>query len=254
MAAQTATGDNPFAGAPGQSSASPTPTTPDPAATAGMPTFTVTGTKNKTFGGIPTNQFQDQLRMDTGARTPGLSPEDQGFTQGPNYTPIYKDGDQWAPAADPDPDTVRNIQIGLINAGLLTTKNTHLGLWDSTSATAYAKVLAQANLQGISATAALSDYVASAAQLPQNQLSGSDLEAVGNSAAQTILGRDLNATELTQFTAAFQQAFATDQPQTSAGVSQLGQDLLTKEHGTEATTTSLQNVSQRALSILTGGQ
>lgn len=249
--AQTTTGADPFAGAPGSNQPAPSATDPSAVAAAtGAPTFTVSGSgSKKTFGGIPTSDQTGPLSVQQ-THVPGLSPEDQG-PMGASTIPAYKDGDQYALVDSADPDVVRNLQIQMIQAGLITVKKVHLGLWDAYSANAYAKVLAYANTIHRDASTALDNYVESSLSLPQNQLSGSDLEAVGNNAAQAILGRDLTATELSQFSAAFQSAIATQPPTTQPGTDQLAQNLVKSENPTGAKQYGLNAVAQKAMQVLT---
>lgn len=243
---QTATGGDPFAGAPGEGgTATPADPTADPTSGA-MPSFTPgSGSSSKTFGGVPVSQMPTTIGIPAplGIR----SPEDQPQAQ---TIDAYKDGDQWAPASDPNPDTVRDLQVKMVNAGLLTLKQVHLGIWDATSAGAYAKVLAQANLMGVPAEQALDQYVASEASLPKAGLSPEDLKGIAQQAAQQYLGRDMNADEIARFSTAFQSALATDQPTTAAGTQQVAEDTLKKENPKGVMAASLHTVSQKALQIL----
>lgn len=245
----TPAGGDPFGGAPGD----PNPAATDAPVSSGMPTFTQGGStgKSKTFGGVPVGQFPQGPITTPSYQVPGTAPGEMvpGTSQ-----PQYTDGDQWAPASDPNPDTARTLQVQLINAGLLTLKQVHLGIWDSSSATAYAKVLAHANLAGVPAQTALDEYVKSSAELPQKTINPDDLNALANQVAQTTLGRNLRDDELAKFSTAFQTAIAAAPdggPQTAAGMASLGQGILTKESPKEAAATSLHNVSHRALQVLT---
>lgn len=233
----TPTGADPFAGAPGVGT-TPTGVPPtDAPVSSGMPTFV--GGAGKTTFGVPTGQNQDI-----------------GFPMGEGgqgTIPNYVDGDQWKPASDPNPDNVRELQIQLVNAGLIKLSKVHLGIWDKTSADAYAKVLAHANLSGMPASAALDQYVKSAAELPKQGLSPSDLHAMAQQVAQNTLGRDLNEAELAKFSTAFESALTTQQPTTAQGTAYLGQQTLEAQSpqlGQEAQQNSLHAVSQRALNVL----
>lgn len=65
----------------------------------------------------------------------------------------YVQGDEWAPAQDLN--VVPTIQADLVQMGYLKPADVRPGVWDATSAAAYAKVLEFANYQGISSQDAL---------------------------------------------------------------------------------------------------
>lgn len=249
--ATTPSGADPFAGAPGDTSPAPTGSTPAAAATPGlgMPTYTGdSGTgKTKTFGGIPLNQFAPDITV-PGYHPPGAA-NYVGDQTGTSTQPLYQDGDQWAPASYSDPDRIRDLQTQLVESGLLKTSQVHFGIWDQNSAAAYAKVLAQANLQGAPAGTVMDQYVSSA--LPAASVNPSDFKAMANQAGQQFLGRDLTADELTRFEGAFMSAVAVEgAPTSDPGKAQLAGDILTKQEPKAVQANSLHQVSQKALQIL----
>jgi hypothetical protein len=217
-----------------------------------MPTFTggSGGTGATTFG------------QPTSLNQPIIQPGAQGNatfgaawrSPGPSTTlPNYVKGDEWGPVSDPNPDNIRQLQIQMVEAGLLTMSKVHLGIWDAYSAGGYAKVLAYANSSGQPASAALDQYVASSAKLPSAAINQDDLGAMAQNVSQNVLGRNLNPDELARFSTAFQAAMAAQPdggPSTAAGVSYLGQQVLTKERPQEAASASLHDVSRRAMQIL----
>lgn len=231
----TPTGADPFAGAPGVGT-TPTGVPPtDAPVSSGMPTFV--GGAGKTTFGVPTRENQ-----------PIGFPMGQDAGQG--TIPNYVDGDQYKPGDNPDPDYVRDIQIQMVNAGIVKMSKLHLGLWDKASADAYAKVLAFANTSGMPASAALDQYVKSTAELPQKGLDPNDLKAIGNQAAQAVLGQNFTPEQLARFETAFNAGIAGGGPQTAAGLGQLAQDVATSVDPTGAQQNSLHAVSQRALNVL----
>jgi hypothetical protein len=71
----------------------------------------------------------------------------------------YMSGDQWKVPLS-DPESIPQLQLALVQAGLLSARTIRYGTWDVTSANAFAQVLGFANAYGLNAKQAL-DVLAS---------------------------------------------------------------------------------------------
>lgn len=71
---------------------------------------------------------------------------------------MYTRDDAWLLPYE-DPDQIPQLQLQLVQAGLLNPKQVREGLWDEASANAYANVLGFANAYGLSASDALTALV-----------------------------------------------------------------------------------------------
>lgn len=71
---------------------------------------------------------------------------------------LYMDGDEWNPASQ-SPDVIAEIQRRMVGAGLLT-GSYRIGVWDSSTRSAYRELLGYANALGIDDGTALDRYTA----------------------------------------------------------------------------------------------
>lgn len=159
-----------------------------------------------------------QGQVQTGERKPiGVSadykPHYEGQTQDPKQTKVrYWSGSEYDSVAGLSPEDRADLQLTLRDLGLIGPKTKiRLGLWDSTSASAFRQVLAWANTRGIGWRAALAEMQQSsslgdlggegeAAPLPTNSL---DIQAAARDTSRSVLGRGLTDAEKSRVEGAY---------------------------------------------------
>jgi hypothetical protein len=173
----------------------------------------VAPSQEHTHLGVP-NDYQPPRNADLYGGvvdTPGMRPWSESMAGMVRGTVRYKPGDELKPLNTPQ--LVPQLQAQLVQAGLVDIKSIRIGVWDSTSQTAYRKVLGIANQMGIPAQDALQMLIGNPTL---KQLQGSraanviqetnplDIAATAQATAQKLLGRNLTDEELKPFVAQVQ--------------------------------------------------
>lgn len=160
-------------------------------------------------------------------------------------SPLYFKGDEWK-LAPTNLQDVLALQQNLVDVGLLDSKSFTPGVWDTRSASAFTKLLAQANGAGASWQDSLASSMASAEQagpaagqalppLTVKLTSPDDLKSVAQKTAQTLLGGNLSDDDLNRFVTSYNQM-----------ETQYQTDAYNQEYGQYAQTGQLGNVSVTA--------
>ncbi len=190
-----------------------------PTATLGMPGL------ESLPGQVSPSEYQQSGLLTAGETAPYVTPPllpgqiADPYQQGNQY---YT-GEEWAPQSLPPAD-VQNLQTALVQAGVLTATSMRPGVWDSSSATAYKVVLSYANATGESAITALQTMMANprlqsgaagSTKIPRApfQLANpADIQAAvagggpgQSNTARDLIGQDLPAAEVKDFTNWYQQ-------------------------------------------------
>lgn len=164
------------------------------------------------FLGVPADYSvtrDEQVSYGMFAKRPWIP---DSFTRQRSVTPLYRKGDEVAPASY-GPERIAMLQQLLVNAGLIEKgKKYRIGVWDTTSKKAYQSVLEYANAAGVGWQEALElmrgegDVVEGPERQPLTvQLSNpDDLKKIAKGVGVKVLGRRLNDDELAKFVAAYQ--------------------------------------------------
>ena len=147
---------------------------------------------------------------------------------------LYTTRDVFTPTLDPQ--SIPVLQLKLIQTGYLDPQQVRMGVWDGASQEAYRKVLTFANTYGAyvgDALNILQQYGAAQQQQsgpkggqpgPYQVTNPADLKKAYRDAAESLIGKDLPASESEQFAAMYQQ-------QERNAYSQLAQGISTQQAG-----------------------
>lgn len=180
-------------------------------------------TTTSTESGVPTGS----VTMEGYIGGPYQVSYQQDWIYGGAKAPMYHNGDQFLPY-DWSVERITQLQATLIDAGFLDPKNVDNGVWDPTTATAYAKALAWANANGVTFEEAMGKLRGNGGRSGSGSGSGlgakpmtiEDITELANRAAQGVLGRKLRSDELAAFIPAFQASVAGGTTPTTAALNQ----------------------------------